>query len=450
MNLVLMAGLAVLAAVVLILPAIGFLRFSTAGFFFTASVAPFPILLWSSDSPHHTGITYTTSPSIATYTLSLCILLLGVLRGWRRSLWFFAYGIAVVSYLSIGLLTVWSGDEAQWAGALHWLSALVALIVGYQFGSQMTAELYRFLVGTVCLLFSINALLCVAQIVSIPLTLFPAQLATYLASDRPIGTFSHPSTPGKFVLVMLIIVLPALRSGDRMTRRMAWWCIGIAVPLVAITLARANLAAVVLAIMLWLLLDRRSWVSNPKRVLLLIAVLVLSAPVVGSTLERFSTDPGGGDRASIYNAGLRQLSSNLWMGIGPNYYAEVVGRWDQMTAAGFPLHNTFLYPVAELGLVGGVLFTLPVFAVCAIAIVDCLSGHNPSPWSKAYLVTFPGIMAIAMTGWGMLAGSILILWYFAVGLGAGGMLRRDATGRFAQNGVRSGVADQLTATAQCN
>ncbi len=262
----------------------------------------------------------------------------------------------VLIYLIVGIFAVWSGAGEQWAGLIHLVSAVVALAVGYQFGSQLNPSVYRFLIGTILFLLVINLLLCFAQLSGLPLTLFPDQLANQLQYGRPVGTFGHSSTPGKFILMMFVVLLPALRSYDSATRRMAWWSVGVAVPLVAITLARANLAAVVAAIGLWLIWDRGSRKANSKRLFLLIAAFAVSAPVLAATLDRFSSDPGGGDRAVIYHTGLKQLESNLWEGTGPNYYAEDVGRWDQMTAWGFPLHNSFLYPVAEIGLVGGLLF----------------------------------------------------------------------------------------------
>lgn len=405
----------------LTLPRFGFLRLAIATFLIAAVVAPFPILLWSSNAPLHTGITY-TSPSLTTYAVAIVLLLAALLPGWKRSSWLFAYSSAVIAYLCVGLLAVWSGVEAQWAGALHWAVAVMAMIAGYQFGGQITADVYRFVVVIIFALFTVNGVFCALQLVGMPVTLFPGELSDSLESGRPIGTFGHPSTLGKFVLLMLVLLFPALRSRDSVSRRLAWWCLAIAVPIVAVTLARANLAAVAAAIGLWLIFDRRSWARNSKRVLMLVLVAMVSAPVVGDTLQRFSTDPGGGDRANIYRAALKQLHTNLWAGTGPNYYTEVVGRWDKMTAWGFPLHNTFLHPVAELGLIGGVLFTLPVFVVGAIAIADCVAKGPTSLFSKAYLVTAPGILAIAMTGWGMLLGSMLSLWYFTIGVCAGAIL----------------------------
>lgn len=413
-------GLAILA-----LPALGYLRITTATFLFAAVVAPFPIIVWSPEIPSVTGIAH-NSLSVTTYTLTLCFLTLGLVRQWKRNAWLMAYGLAITAYLLIGLLTVWSGAEAQWAGAIHWMFALLALVAGYQFGWQLTPYFYRQVIGLLLGLFAINGLLCIAQLAGLPVSLFPAQYIDNIADGRPIGSFSHPSTLGKFVLISLILVLPALRSSDYVSRRLAWACVGLAVPLVALTLARANLTAVGIAILLWLVFESNSWTRKPLRVALLLLVFALSAPIISATLERFSTDPGGGDRGRIYRAGLEQIQSNFWAGTGPNFYVEIVGQWDQMTAWGYPLHNSFLYPVAELGIIGGVLFMLPVFVVGAIAVVDCVGSTSPSPWSKAYLVTFPGMMIIAMTGWGMLIGSTLCLWFFAIGLCAGGITQRNS------------------------
>jgi O-antigen ligase len=411
-----------LAFTVTALPMLGLKRFAVVGFFLAAVVVPFPLLLWHSDVPiNHTGITY-TAPGIATHTLMLMVLLAALSPSLRWNRLLVIYGCIAVLYLTVGLLVVWTGATAQWAGALHWSFALLALGLGYQIGENLTASMYRTIVGIISLLFLLNGALCVAQLAGLNVSLFPRQLAEQMAMGRPVGTFEHSSTPGKFVLMMLVVVLPAIRCTDRVTRNLAWWCIVGAVPLVALTLSRANLAAVAVAIGLWLILQRRTWANHPLRVAVFIGLIFVSIPFVQATLDRFTTDPGGGSRAQIYRTGLTQLSENFWSGTGPNYYAEVVGLWDRLTADGFPLHNSFLYTVAEIGVVGGVLLLLPIFVVCAISIANTLGKSDGSPWSIAYLVTFPGLMAVSFTGWGMLVGSTLYLWYFVIGLCSAGIL----------------------------
>ena len=413
-----------LVCALIVLPAIGYLKLSLAAFLAAAALVPFPILLWSANAPNHTGIAY-TSPALTTYGVALLLLALGLASSWQRNSWLFAYAATVAVYLVVGLLTVWGGVEAQWAGAIHWAFAVLALIVGYQLGAQMTQEVHSFMVKVIFALLLINAMFCVIQLAGYPVSVFSDQLETHIDNSRPIGTFSHPSTLGKFVIIVMIVVLPALYNKEAGARRVALWCLALAVPLVAVTLARANLVAVLIAVALWLLFDRRSRRVTAKRVLLIAGVALLSAPVIGATLERFAIDPGGGGRTTIYSAGLEQLKSNLWMGTGPNYYAEVVGQWDRMTALGYPLHNTFLYPVAELGIIGGIVFMSPILVVCSIATIDVLRGGavGASPWSKAYVATFPGVMIIAMTGWGMLLGSTLRLWFFAIGVAASKITR---------------------------
>lgn len=407
---------------VIALPMLGLTRFAVVGFFLAAVVVPFPLLLWHSDvAINHTGITY-TAPGIATHTLMLMVLLVALSPGLRWNRLLIIYGFIAVLYMTVGLLVVWTGAAAQWAGALHWSFALLALALGFQIGTNLAVPMYRTIVGIIALLFLLNGALCVAQLAGLNISLFPRQLAEQMAMGRPVGTFEHSSTPGKFVLMMLVVVLPAIRCTDRVTRNLAWWCIVGAVPLVALTLSRANLAAVTVAIGLWLVLQRKTWANHPLRVAVFIGLILVSIPFVQATLDRFTTDPGGGSRAQIYRTGLTQLTENFWTGTGPNYYAEIVGLWDRLTADGFPLHNSFLYTVAELGVVGGILLLLPIFVVCAISIANVLGKANNSPWSMAYLVTFPGLMAVSFTGWGMLVGSTLYMWYFVIGLCAAAIL----------------------------
>lgn len=409
------------APLLIALVVLGIRKGAVAAFLFSAAVLPITLLQWSPDHLRFTGIA-DSSLSLTTYGLSLVLLVFAFARNHGRQGWLQGYCLAVTAYLLVGLLTVWSGTEAQWSGALHWILACMALLGGLQFGLQLSSDIFRLAVACILVIFVLNAALCVAQLAGFDWSLYPAQLADNLLDRRPIGTFSHPSTLGKFVLLSLIFLLPALRSTDGPTRLMSVCAVGLAIPLVAVTLARANLAAVVIALLFWMFLDRRSSAKRPIRLVLLFVSLAFSAPVIAATTGRFATDPGGGDRAQIYQTGLLQLQKNFMTGTGPNYYVQTVGRWDQMTAWGYPLHNSFLYPIAELGAIGGVLVILPIFVIGGIALIDYFAGGR-SLWSKAYLVTFPGVIAIAMTGWGMLIGSTLLLWFFAAGACAGGIMR---------------------------
>ena len=84
-----------------------------------------------------------------------------------------------------------------------------------------------------------------------------------------------------------------------------------------------------------------------------------------------------------------------------------LGPTDPLTALGWPVHNSFILAAVELGLLGALLFFLPVIWSILRAIKLSVGRSPGKGESRLLLSTAPGLLIIGLTGWGLLADSIL-------------------------------------------
>ncbi|WP_185736249.1 O-antigen ligase [Nocardioides sp. LS1] len=245
----------------------------------------------------------------------------------------------------------------------------------------------------------------------------PAARDWVLNSHRMLGFYNHPSTLGKTTFLLLFFLLPLTMSRSRVARGSAQ--IGIVLGFIAsfLTVSRANVAASACAVLIWILINRKA-VSNGARIATAVAVGAATFGNLGaiSALEtRNQADPTGGPRDQLLSIGLHQIADTPWFGVGANYYSEFVGRYDPYAATGFPVHNTFLLGVAELGIPLAVVFFSPVLLTVMIGWQRWQRNGFLDARTAAMVATVPGTLLITLTGWGMLSEASLLLWYAALG-----------------------------------
>ncbi|WP_194409377.1 O-antigen ligase family protein [Microbacterium cremeum] len=230
---------------------------------------------------------------------------------------------------------------------------------------------------------------------------------------RASGIAGHSGNLGKVMFVLIMILLPITRSADRVARRWAIASITVGVAITGLSFSRANTAAVVVLVLLWLLLG--PGISLAKRFLIPIAGLVVALPVIDVLILRNEYDPDGGSRPLLMATAWRQISESLWLGVGPNNYLNIVGRHDPLAAGGLPVHSAFVLALAELGLVSAILLCIPLVAA-VVASVRRLGRRNPARlYAVALVAAVPGVVVIASTGWGLLREQYLVLLFFAIG-----------------------------------
>ncbi|GAA3896127.1 hypothetical protein GCM10022381_42000 [Leifsonia kafniensis] len=409
------AGLLVFAAVV---PLIGLWRALCLVLLAALALAPYPLTTTRLPQVHY-GITDGIFIPM-TYSIALAAIVVAALRdrAVRLSL-VFAAGFLV--YVSILTVMLWGNTAAQWSGNVHLITALLAVGVGGAIGrSMLTDRKLRLLwVSTALGILLMQLLLGVAQLAGIPVSLFTNEVNHFIPELRAIGSFNHPSVIGKTVLVLLIMVLPFTRDSSKWIARIAWAVILVGIVATTLTQARSNIAAVLVAVVLWVLFDNRRSIKG--RLIAAALAAVAAVPFALLVIPRFLSDPGGGDRAELLGTGLKQIASAPWFGIGPNSYSAVVGVGDSLAAEGFPVHNAALLAVAELGAIGAMMVFVPVAWQYVSAVRSWPKTGFAHGAAVATFVTLPGLALVTMTGWGMLSEGSLVLWYLAIGFSIGVM-----------------------------
>lgn len=316
--------------------------------------------------------------------------------------------------LFLGLTVLWPVHDYITAGAVHLALTLAAWPVGrYLAGSDLLAVDRERLLARIILTFLL-----------VQLAFCTFQILAQLPDDRAAGTFDHPAHLGKIVVLLLVILLPLTHSSDLGTSRAATLGIAVGAIATASTLSRANIIAVIGALVLWSSLGRRKSANTPalkSRVWVPALAIVVSLPFLDAVVQRFLSDAQGGLRPELFAGGVRVVTRFMWMGTGPNNFAETAATTEPIFAqTGAPIHNTFLLLVGELGIPILVLFILPIIRTITLALRRLRSDQAVvTDTARAVLVTVAMVSFAGSTGWGFLVSPVPQLLYFTIGFADG-------------------------------
>lgn len=325
------------------------------------------------------------------------------------------------------LLTAWGNTPEQWSGLKLYMTALIAYGIGRWLSDNLT-EQGTFALACACFVVClVQFVVTFAQsqgIVLLPLASDDSM--RWIAENRMVGLYNHPATLGKTIFLLFCFLLPLSTYNRKTTRRVAYTAIALGSVAALLTLSRANTFAIAVAIFLWVILSGRATSATKRFSTLVIAGLFAAAntDVVSALQIRQAQDPSGGFRDRIFATGLEQIRSAPLTGTGPNYYSETVGQYDRFAATGYPLHNSILYPSAELGIALGLILFAPLLFTLLQSTRRVLWFKKMDAKSAALFSILPGFIAIAWTGWGMVATEILPLWF----MGFGFLISKDGKG----------------------
>jgi O-Antigen ligase len=381
------------------------------------SLALYPKSLSGDPDPRHVGIAQSV-PAVASYTVVLLgityVLLLRILHR-PRSRGVPASVLVFVGFLAVGLGAIWHGTAEQLAGVLQLGLGFCAWFVGGQLGPLILAQprRVRWLAGMIAGIVGIETLVALLQRIGLAINpMTPANAA--LLGDRVNGTTNHPDNLGKLLLLFLILCLGLMGTNDARARRTLWLAIVLMFIPLGLSQGRANLLAALTAILFWALLSGRRR-SLAVRLGIPLAAILVVLPFASTIATRIQEDPNGGPRAGLAAAALEQIHRQPW-GIGPNAYVSVVSKYDSVTASGYPVHNTFLLTAAELGVLGALLFWLPVAGLIAVAWISRKRPGFAGSFAIAIVASAPGLYVVNATGWAILRGPLLPLWFLICGL----------------------------------
>ncbi|MCD9199489.1 O-antigen ligase family protein [Aeromicrobium wangtongii] len=378
-------------------------------------IAPRYVLTFGVPTPVlHTGV---GPGNIRVYNYEI-VVAAALAVGWKRSprlaepaFWPF---LVVLAFLAI---TVWDRSPLVTAGVLHFAFACLAYTVGRRMArKELRTDETRLLLRGI-------AAILVFELLAGGLALYGFQLPLVGESDnqavvgRLAGTTSHPNTLGKYVALISVLALPLTRSLDRETRRIAWCVLVMALVVAALTGGRAVLVGLGLALVLWTLLYRSAGAPEMPRLVKLVLLGAMVAPFAAATLGRFGEDPEGGSRPLLLEVFWENIGAFLVWGAGPNTYVETLSNFSVITAVRqLPVHNAVLLSLAEFGVVCWALFWMPILAVYLRAVMRVTTGRGDgSGHALALAASFPMILLLTLTGWGMVAGPGLTMWLLILG-----------------------------------
>jgi O-antigen ligase len=378
----------------------------------------YPVLFTNDPNPRHSGI----APSIPILTGYIVVLLgiayallLRLLRQPTRTRSLPLSAFVFLGFLAIGLSSIWQGTDEQLSGALELSLGFCAWFIGGQLGPLVFNRVRRVraVADTIAVIVGIETVVAVLQRVGLRINPMSPALAAIMG-DRTNGTTNHPDNLGKVMFLLLFLSLGLMATGDARTRRTLWMAIMIMVIPLGLSQGRADIIAALSTVILWALLSGRKR-SLPLRLGMPLIVVLIFLPFAGSVLKRVEEDPHGGPRTALAASAYEQIDREPW-GVGPNSYVSVVSAYNYVTATGYPVHNTFLLTAAELGILGAVLFWLPVAGLLTAAWLSRKRKGFAGSFALVVVASAPGLYVINATGWGILSGPLLPLWFLIYGL----------------------------------
>jgi hypothetical protein len=203
--------------------------------------------------PGHTGI---AGGALSLTTYMVPILIAALVYGLRdRDVLISRLWVPLIIYLAIGLMILWDGSPEHWSGAWLILTSIVAWGLGARYATEASkrAELLTWL-ALVCVgIASLQLLVELLQMQGSGIFALDAAAAEF-ESGRLNGTFAHPGTLGKVLLLLTFLLLPLTVHEHRWTRWLARLFLPIAFVATILTESRANIVSFVIVITFWGLL----------------------------------------------------------------------------------------------------------------------------------------------------------------------------------------------------
>ncbi|QBX55872.1 O-antigen ligase family protein [Nocardioides seonyuensis] len=398
------------------LTGVGRLQVACGGLFFSVFVLPVTLFGSTVIDRYRVGITG-AEPQIATYTVVvLLVLLMALLLRGPSPDW--ATVMPFLVFMAVWSVLVWPHTGEVRAGVLHLGIACLAWVAGTYVAKQMQVHPRgpRILLTWLLVIVALQAAVAIAQTQGVEV--FPTAASVILEDDslegRAGATLGHPSSIGKMMFLVLLIVLPWLATDQRGLRRVALWIVLLAIIPLGLSGGRANAVACVATVLLFVLLDpgRRRW-SNRLQLFVLVLAGVFSTWNIW--VRRFATGENGEFRARFFQTAVDFLSdAPPWQGTGANTYVTAVGPTDQMAAIGWVVHNVYLFAAVELGVLGAAIFFLPFVQAWVRGWAARRRQGVAGAYGRVLVASAPGLLLITWTGWGMMARP-LVPWMLVTG-----------------------------------
>ncbi|MGB3764252.1 MAG: O-antigen ligase family protein [Ornithinimicrobium sp.] len=415
MTLVLVV-VAVLAVLLLVRPVVG--TWNTPAALVVGSVCFLPVTLYATSERYHVGI---AAPAFEVRTFTVVIVCCWVLAALSKVRVRPGAGLVVfVGYLWIAYLFVWPQTSESLAGAMHLTLGALAFSLGvwsHRAGGATSAHV----MSRICfLVVAVQVVVTALQFAGVPINAVSGSDAEFLG-NRVNGTSNHPNNLGKMIYLLGWMSLVWTKSDHTGLRRCGYGVLFLGLLPLALAAGRANLAATLVMILLWVLLQPRSSPVPGGRAV----VLGMISAMVGAVfilISRFDSDPTSGVRGVLIRLALDNLPTDIWFGVGPNTYVTAMS---PRTGSFIPVHNVFLLELVEIGVAGLLLLLLPIVVLLVRSVARLSEVGERGDYSRAFVSGVPGILLISATGWGIIGTGMLPLLAFVVGVLHCGVAGRD-------------------------
>lgn len=358
------------------------------------------------------GISF-TQPVVLTWHVAIILAFVyGAIRRKGLSLATLLPVVPLIVFSTLFYSIGWTQSRPLAAGFLHLLTVSASWAVGSVLFSAVHSArdgervLSKWIAGVASFL----ALVCILQVAgfdinsnSTKLLRSAAGARDTIAGVRVVSTFNEPTAAGKLLFLLAIITIVWLFRRDVQKKRYSILMVAATLVVAILTQTRSNFAAFGALILLY------SLVVNRRKLFARVALTATAAALV--IFASFSTwnarfSEGGGIRGHTVGVAIDYIASSpetLWAGIGPNRYFEVFAWLDSWVARGYPAHNYFIYLLVELGVLGTLCYVLPFIVVTVSSAKAIRARSGSSDLAKAWLCSLPGLLLIAMLGWGLLS-----------------------------------------------
>ena len=374
--------------------------------------AALPVALYRSAMAEYVGIA-AAQPVLYSYTLVLVCWLV-TMPLWVRSVagvWW--RWLPFVIYCAVLWLTVWPRTSLTLSGLMQYALAPVAWTLGVAVARQVRRSASHVLSLTISAVVLVQFVVTALQAAGVIAGRTDAQAG--LLEGRYAGLLDHPNNLGKVIFLLIAVQAALLPSLVRGVRRAAVVTLVLGGVTAAFTGGRAVLAAIAVGVTIWIVFSGNRVSTTSRVVRGILALIAVAASFLGVVLTRLEEDPAGGARVELEHLALEILSTVLPWGVGPNGYVEYVGVLDPLTASGVPVHNGLLLMAVEIGPLGTALFWMPFVVAILVAAASVARGAR-QPGCVALVAVTPGLLVVLLTGWGAVAGFVLPLLAFAIGL----------------------------------
>lgn len=337
--------------------------------------------------------------------------------------------IPLLVYLLVLACLHWDYNQRALTGLYIIVTMVAAWIAGvWMFNMLQQGRVSeRLVAATLLAVVSVEALVCVLQLLGAPI-FQTSEITAELTAGRTSGTYGHPGNLGKGMILATVILLVLAGSTDRIVRRISYVGILLAVIPVGLSQGRSNYAAFFVLILLWVVL--LPWRDNLKiKIGLPVASIFAAAVFAPKILERFGSDPEGGQRDHFMKVALEHMPDTLWLGVGPGNFIDAFGVYDTLVAQGWPVHNFFVLEAAELGLAGALLLFIPLAVWPGIRALRSLSMVGlPAVYSRALISGIASVIVLGVTGWGLGSGILAPLTSFVLAFAYAGTVFKQKRG----------------------